>query len=230
MIGELESQAMSNPDTITTLTQAKAELEADAADIYFTVAGSALFSGEQAFKRAKEVKLLTELLIESGIEENQIKLRNVRVDSSSFALIKSSSANYSLKVAKVDLEKLSDVLGIIGAQKNCTMNWLEWIYSRQEELRNELRATALREAIELAKQDAAILMVELEGIYNLEEQARHDSVSREYIGADEDFALSAMKRKRAASVDLGIALGNTTDVQVRLRTEFRVSKFGSQST
>ena len=216
---------MTKPDTITVVTKAKEEIDADAADVYFAVVGSSLFSGEEAFKKAQEVKQLTSLLMDAGIEENRIKLRSVQVDSSSFAILKTSSASYYLKIAKVDLEKLPEILGIIGSQKNCKMNRLEWIYGRQEEVRKALRTQALQQAIELAQLDAEVLGVQIQGIYNLEETARNDSVSREYIGADDEYALFAQGKRNKGTVDLGVALGNATNARVTLKAEFRVSAF-----
>ena len=215
---------MTKPDTISVVTKSIEEIEADAAAIYFTVEGSSSFFGEEAFRKAEEVKAVNEALIAAGVEENRIKLRNVNIDSSTFSMLKSSSASYSIKISKVELSLLPAVLGIIGEQKNCTMTRLEWIYGRADEVRAELRADALRRAIQQARKDAVVLGVDLLGIYDLAEDYHQDSVSREYV---DDFSLST-KTKRArgrGSIELGVALGNATSVRVTMKAQFRVSAF-----
>lgn len=212
----------SKPDTITVVTKVKEEIDADAADVEVSVVGSSLFSGQEAFKKAQEVKTLTKQLIEAGISENRIKLRNVQVDSASFAILKSSSVRYTIKIASVALEDLPAVLGIIGSQKNCTVKWLEWIYNRQEDVRKQLRKQALEQAIEMVNRDAEILGVKILGVYKMVESSPNDSVNREFLSSDN---LDVMRGKASQSIDLGFALGNATNVKVNLKVEFRVSEF-----
>lgn len=213
------------PDTITVRSQAEAELDADSADLNISVEGSAAFSGAEAFTKAKEVQALVSALRTVGIEERQIKLRSVNLDSQSFSLIKSSSASYRLKIAHVSMDALAKVLGAIATQKSCTLNHLNWNYSTAEAVKQRLRSEALTKAIELAQQDAEILGVQILGIYSLDELGRSDIV-REYVSTE---GLSSMKRSRQAAVDLGFTLGNSTTIAVELEAEFRVSSIAVES-
>lgn len=208
---------MSKPDTITVVTKAKKEVDADAADIEVSVVGGSLFSGEEALQKAVEVKHLISQLKEAGIEENRIKLRSVEVDSASFAILRTSSAKYTIKVSRVSIERLPSVLAVIGSQKNCKLNWLEWIYDSAEDVTNKLRTEALEKVIAMARKDAETLGVRILGIYNLNDNNRNDAVSREYVSSE------TMHSSGSSSIDLGFALGNATHVRVDLKAEFRVS-------
>ena len=64
------------------------EIDADSADLTVVVEGSSVFSGAEAFKKAKELRVLIDALKEAGIDENRVKLRSVEVNSQSFAIIK----------------------------------------------------------------------------------------------------------------------------------------------
>lgn len=213
---------MTKPDTISIVCRDEEEISADSADLLVQVEGSSVFSGNEAFKKAAEVKQLVGQLKEIGVEENKIMLRSIDMSSSAFSLVKASSARYWIKIGDVGLEILPKVLGSIGDQKNCTMSRLDWNYGAVNQARTMLRAKVLEQTLTLAKQDAECLGVELLGIHNLNEEFRDGfgaSVSREFpVGAK-------MKRAKTPSktVDLDFALGNSTKLTVTLNAEFRVS-------
>ena len=214
---------MSSPDTITIISRDEEEISADSADLLIQIEGSSLFSGDEAFKKAAEVRVLVEQLKEVGVDENSIKLRSVDINSSAFSLLKSSSVKYWIKIRNVSLAQLPKVLGAIGDQKNCSMNRLDWIYSTSEQVRTSLRSKVLRRALSTAKEDASCLGVSLLGIHSLTEEFRDNrqqNVSSEHFGMTDNLSLKA---KRSRSVDLDFALGNSTKLTVILRTVFRVS-------
>ena len=153
--------------------------------------------------------------------ENNIKLRSIDIDASAFSLIRSSSVKYKIKIGSVPLNLLPEVLGAIGSQKNCSMHRLDWNYGTAEEVRTELRAKALKRALEIARQDANCLGVELLGIHELREEFRDN---RQAGVSSEHLSMGAISRKRkAAKVDLDFALGNSSKLSVILHAVFRVS-------
>jgi len=219
----MQPSLLDEPGIITVVTREKEEINADSADLQVCVEGSSLFMGSEAFRKASEVKHLVTQLKEAGLDENQIKLRSVEINSTAVSLIKGSSAKYWLKAKSVSLELLPKVLGTIGDQKNCAMNRLEWNYSMAERVRTELRSKALGRALQIARQDASCLGVKLLGVHSVSEE-EGASASRaqplEYVDA-------VATKKKARAIDLNFALGNSAELKLVLRTKFKVSGFES---
>src|ERR1051325_3106211 len=94
------------PDTIKVSALHREEIFASHANLYVTVKGSSLVSGNEAMKKAKEVSQLVEALTQFGLSSDTIQLQGVRLEASSGALLKSSSAMYHLKVKTQKLEQL----------------------------------------------------------------------------------------------------------------------------
>ena len=217
---------MNDPGTISVVTREEEEINADSADVLVRIEGSSLFSGSEAFRKAEEVRALVTQLKEVGIEEDQFKLRSVEVDSSSFSLLKGSSAKYWIKVRKVSLELLPKVLGAIGDQKNCVMNRIDWNYSESENQRTALRSRALSRALTIAREDAKCLGVSLIGIRSVTEEgagAAKRSQPSEYV----ETASFRTRAKKSKAVDLNFTLGNSATLRVAMRVIFQVSEFSS---
>lgn len=168
-----------------------------------------------------------EALHEAGIDENQVKLRNVRINSNSFALIKSSSAKYTVAIKNVALERLPEVLGAIASHKSAELSHLNWIYGQLQTTHRRLRREALTEVMEQARSDAELLGIEVLGIYQLSEADHGKEHRSEYIRGDSADALAIRSRKMQANICLH--LGNSTTVTVDLRAEVRVSPIANPS-
>lgn len=208
-------------DTLTVRTTAEAELDADSADLSVVIEGSSVFSGDEAFKKAKEVRELVESLKQAGVNEQKIKLRSVEVNSQSLLLIKSSAAKYRISIKMVKLELLPAILSAIAGHKGAKLTRLEWNYSQLQVTRRRLRQDALRDALAQARLDAEVLGVDVLGIHRLEEAVRDRDYNREYVDMQADFDQGAFGRARA--IDVGFQLGNSTTVKIELKAEFRVS-------
>ena len=87
----------SKPDTIKISASHREEILASHADLFVTVKGSSVVSGNEAMKKAKEVSQLVDELTRFGISAENIHLQGVHVETSSGALLKSSSASYRLR-------------------------------------------------------------------------------------------------------------------------------------
>jgi uncharacterized protein YggE len=209
------------PDTITVRVIEETELDADSADLTVVIEGSKVFSGSEAFRKAKEVRELIDSLKEVGLEESRIKMRSVEVNSQSFALIKTSSAKYTLTIKTVSLEFLPSVLTTVSSHKGAHLSRLNWNYSRLKETRSRLRQEAIRDALAQAQLDANALGVQVLGIHELHEETRGRDYNPEYVTADSlsDFGV----RQRHGGAEIGFQLGNSTTVSLDLRAEFRVS-------
>ncbi|NTW12529.1 MAG: SIMPL domain-containing protein, partial [Anaerolineales bacterium] len=166
----------SKPDTIKISSSHKEEIFADRVDLFVTVKGSSLISGDQAMKKAKEVSQLVEALTSPalsgaeglGLSPEAIQLMGVRIESSSGALLKSSSAAYHLKVKCEKLDQLAELLDVIASQKNAALERIEWKYP-EDAARERGLETALTMAKAKAEKVAASLGVKLLGVYDFME-------------------------------------------------------------
>lgn len=208
-------------DTITVRVVHEAEIDADSADLTVVVEGVAVFSGTEAFKKAKELRALIDSLKEVGVDESRVKLRSVEINSQSFALIKTSSAKYVASIKTVAVELLPAVLGAVAAQKGTKLSRLKWNYGKLKETRARLRCEALTDALHQARLDAEVLRVSILGIHDLTEDVRGKDYNPEYITGDSTEFLAM--RSRNSPQDIGFQLGNSTTVTLDLRAEFRVS-------
>lgn len=212
------------PDTITVRVVNEAEIDADSADLTVVVEGSSVFSGTEAFKKAKELQVLISSLKEAGIDEQRMKLRSVEVNSHSFAMIKTSSAKYVVSIKAVAVELLPQVLGAVASHKGAKLSRLTWNYGALKATRSRLRREALVEAMKQARADASALGVRVLGIHQLTEDSRGKDYNPEYIAGDSaDFL--AVRSSRSGPQEIGFHLGNSTTATLDLRAVFRVSPF-----
>src|SRR5262245_26538768 len=121
----------SKPDTLKVSAAHKEEISANRADLFVTVRGSSLVSGDAAMKKAKEVNQLVEALTNLGLSSEAIHLQGVHIETSSGALLKSSSATYRLRIQCEKLDQLAELLDAIASQKNALLERIEWKYPEE---------------------------------------------------------------------------------------------------
>ena len=166
----------SKPDTIKISASQREEIFANRADLFVTVKGSSVISGDQALKKAKEVSQLVEALTNPalsggegfGLSPEAVHLQGVHIETASGTLLKSSSATYRLKIQCEKLDQLADVLDIIASQKNATLERIEWKYPDEAARERGLEAV-LDKAKLKADKVAKFLGVKLLGVYDLVE-------------------------------------------------------------
>lgn len=210
------------PDTIKISTSHKEEISADRADLFVTVKGSSLVSGDQAMKKAKEVMQLVEALTAVGLSPEAIHLQGVHIETSSGALLKSSSATYRLKVKCENLDLFAELLDAVSSQKNATLERIAWKYN-EEEARERGLMTALEKAKSKAEKIAQSLGVKLLGVYDLIEN--HFDEELPYP----QFAAQAMPMrsagKSAPEPGLGMDIQHSKAIHVNLEIWYRVTAF-----
>lgn len=210
----------SKPDTIKVSASHKEEIFADRADLFVTVRGSSLVGGNEAMKKAKEVSQLVEALTGFGLSPDAIQLQGVRIETSSGALLKSSSATYRLKIKCEKLDQLAELLDIVASQKNAALERIQWKY-----LEEAGRERALEQAMEKAKSKAqkvaASLGVKLLGVY--------DFMENNFDEERPPMPFQAMEMKaRAASApepSLGMEIQHSKTITVNVDIWYRVSAF-----
>lgn len=209
------------PDTIKISTSHREEILATYADLFVTVKGSSVVSGNEAMKKAKEVSQLVDELIRFGISAENIHLQGVHVETSSGALLKSSSASYRLRVRCEQLGQIADLLDIITSQKNAALERIDWKYP-EEEARERGLESALVKAKSKADKVATALGVKLLGVYDFLENSFDEEMPIMYQA-------QAMMKSRAPapvaepSLDMDVQHGKT--IHVNVEVWYRVSGF-----
>ncbi len=212
----------SKPDTIKISTSYREEISATHADLFVTVRGSSIISGDEAMKKAKEVSQLVDELTRFGIPAENIHLQGVRVETSSGALLKSSSASYRLRIRCEALGQIAELLDIITSQKNSTLERIDWKYPDEEARERGLDA-ALTKAKSKAEKVAASLGVKLLGVYDfIENTVDQESPMQSF------YPQTAAKTRSAgmlAEPNLGMDVQHSKMIHVNVDIWYRISEF-----
>lgn len=206
----------SKPDTIKVSANHKEEISANRADLFVTVKGSSLVSGDAAMKKAKEVSALVEALTSFGLSPEAVQLQGVHIETSSGALLKSSSATYRLKVKCENLDQLAELLDIIAGQKNATLERIEWKYKE-----DEAREHGLMTALEKAKAKADKVAKSL-GVYDLIENNFDEEMPYPQFAAQ---AMPMRSAKASSEPSLGMDIQHSKTVNVNVEIWYRVISF-----
>ena len=210
------------PDTIKVSASHQEEIFASHANLFVTVKGSSVVSGNEAMKKAKEVSQLVEALTRFGLSPEAIHLQGVRIETSSGALLKSSSAIYHLKIKSEKLEQLAELLDILAEQKNASLERIEWKYP-EESAREHGLELAVAKGKERAEKVAASLGVKLLGIYDFMENTFDEERPPMPFQAME----MRMKTRTAAADEpsLNMDIQHSKTVHVNVDIWYRVSSF-----
>lgn len=210
------------PDTIEVSATQREEIEASYADLYVSVKGSSLVSGNAALEKADEVRKLVEELGQAGLAEEKITLQSVYAETTSGALLSSSSASYHLRLRCEELEKFAAILGVITGQKNTTIEKIEWQYP-DEALIEQALEKAIQKADAKARKIAEKLGVRLLGVYDFSEKT-HDQeppTTQVTFGAQGKSRAMGM----VAASDLGMTIQHSKTIEVRVIVDYRISGF-----
>lgn len=210
----------SKPDTIKVSASHREEIFASHANLYVTVKGSSVISGNEAMKKAKEVSQLVEALTRFGLSPEAVQLQGVRIETASGALLKASSATYHLKVKSEKLEQLTGLLDIIAEQKNATLERIEWRYPEEAARERGLEST-IEKAKAKAEKVAASLGVKLLGVYDFMENTFDEERPPMPFQAME----MSMKTRAAAPAEpsLNMEIQHSKTVHVNVDVWYRVS-------
>ncbi|HEX9386511.1 MAG TPA: SIMPL domain-containing protein [Anaerolineales bacterium] len=215
----------SKPDTIKISASHREEIFASHANLYVTVKGSSVVSGNEAMKKAKEVSQLVEALTSFGLSPDMIHLQGVRIETSSggaWAPLKSSSAIYHLKIKSEKLEQLAELLDIVAEQKNATLERIEWRYP-EEAARERGLEGAIAKVKAKAEKVAVAMGVKLLGVYDFMENAFDEERPPMPFQAME----MSMKTRAMAPAEpsLNMDIQHSKTIQVNVDIWYRVSSF-----
>jgi uncharacterized protein YggE len=210
------------PDTIRVSASQREEIQATHADLFVSVKGSSLVSGDAALKKAKEVSQLVDELTRVGLPADAIHLQSVYTENSGGALLRSSSATYRLRLRCEKLELFADLLGVIGSQKNSSFEHVDWKYP-DETTHDAALEKALQKAGAKAGKIAAALGVRLLGVYTLNENILDQeapALQRAFVAQSAPRAMGMVSQP-----DLGMDIQHSKTVEVRVDVEYRISGF-----
>jgi uncharacterized protein YggE len=209
------------PDTIKVSATHREEIFASHANLFVTVRGTSVVSGNQAMKKAREVSQLVEALTSFGLSPEAVQLLGIHIETSSGTLLKSSSANYRLRIRSEKLDQIADLLDIIASQKNAVLERIEWKYP--EELAQERGLeSAITKGKAKAEKVASALGVKLLGVYDFMEGTFDEERPIPFQ------AQTMMMKSRAAVADepsLGMDIQHSKTIHVNVDIWYRVSSF-----
>jgi uncharacterized protein YggE len=212
----------SKPDTIKISASHREEVFASHANLYVTVKGSSLVSGNAALQKAKEVSQLVEALTRFGLGPEAVQLLGVRLETASGVLLKSSSATYSLRIRLEKLDQLAEVLDLLASQKNATLERIEWKYPEEAARERGLEAAIARGKAK-AEKVATALGVKLLGVYDFMENTFDEERPPMPFQAMAMRAKSRAEMTDEPSLDMDIQHSKTIQVQVEIW--YRISSF-----
>lgn len=210
------------PDTIKVSALHREEIFASYANLFVTVRGSSVVSGNEAMKKAREVSQLVEALTGFGLSPEAVQLLGIHIETSSGTLLKSSSAIYRLRIRSENTDQIADLLDIIASQKNAILERIEWKYPEETAQERGLEA-AIAKGKAKAEKVAATLGVKLLGVYDFMEGTFDEERPPMPFRAE-----AVMMKSRAAVADepsLGMEIQHSKTIQVNVDIWYRVSSF-----
>lgn len=212
----------SKPDTIHITTSHREEVNAAYADLFMTVRGSSVVSGNEAMKKAKEVSALVDELTRAGVSAEDLHLQGVHLETSSGVLLKTSSATYRLRARCRKLEKLPELLDILASQKNAALERIDWKYDEESAQARGL-ASAIEAARSKAEKVAESLGVKLLGVYAFNENAFDEEAPMPLRA--QGMMMKARQAEAESEPSLGMDIQHSKTIQVNVEVEYRVSGF-----
>ncbi len=209
------------PDTIKVSAFQREEIFASHAYLYLAVKGSSLVSGSEAMKKAREVSQLVEALMRLGLKSEAIQLLGVHIETASGTLLKSSSAIYRLRIRMDKLEQLPELLDIIAAQKNATLEFMDWKYPTEAAQERALEA-AIAKARAKAGKIAAALGVKLLGVYEFTDKYLDDEARPQHF---QKLYRSSAARAPEPEPSLDMEIQHSKFVTASVEVAYRVSAF-----
>ncbi len=210
------------PDTIKVTASHREEIFASHANLFVTVKGSSVVSGDQALKKAREVSQLVEALTRYGLSPEAVQLLGVHIETASGALLKSSSAVYRLRIRVEKLDQLAELLDIIASQKNATLERIEWKYPEETARERGLEA-AITKGKAKAEKVAAAMGIKLLGVYDFVENTFDEEMPVPF-----QPQRAMMKSYIAAGAEepsLGMDIQHSKTIMVSVEIWYRVSAF-----
>lgn len=208
---------------IEVMEQTQHEIAADRADLFVTVEGLSLFTGQEALKKAREVAQLAADLQAFGLPSDVLFLQGVTADIQTGMLSKTSRAKYRLRIHCADLSMLADIIGIIAAQKNTALHKMEWGYPDDTDQKETWMLACIARANNKIAKIAAALGVRITGVAAFSESIQDSETPLRYSDRG-----GTMHRERVSSEDLGMEVSHTKTITVSVSVEYLISGYDAK--
>jgi len=220
---------MDMPNCIILEETVSEETHASGARLLVRIRGESFFTGNEAFKKATEVRQFLADVNQCGLTEEDVTLQGVTTEVSSGLLGKSSGAMYALRVRCASVELVGPVLSAVASQKNCELVSIDWRYPQLDELHGKLLDECTEKAKRRAGRIAGALGVRLVGVRKFQ----HEFIDPERIqsllpqGASlRAYAASALKARASEALST-LNLSHVNRIGVKVSAEFIVGDFES---
>jgi uncharacterized protein YggE len=200
------------------------EMRAKQADIMLSVMATALYTGEAAFKKAKELAQVVGLLTAAGLPDGNVTLLGIQAGRSSPIIGRSNTATYLLRVHCPDLDILPEILGVLTAQRTVVMDELVWRFADDKAVRAKWLDGCLADARERAKRIAAGLGVKALGVHSYFEKWIEPSDGQRRVSfAPVRASTTGNTTPDERRSDFPFPLVTTMQLELSVEVEFRVS-------
>ena len=210
------------PNLIHIEETCKPQLLATSAVVGASIHGQSFFTGDEAFKKAAELRDLISKLANCGIPQDDVNLIAVTAQSSAGLIGKSSAVKYHIQVRCSSLEALGLVLAAICSQKNAEIFVIDWHYSEYDKTKGDLLDQCVTSAKSRAERLSRSLGVSLHAVhkltYEFSDADKRSSPSRGLHG------YADVKRRRAESL-ANLDLAHVSTLSVSVKAEFVVTEF-----
>lgn len=187
-----------------------------------TVKGSSFVTGQTAMKKAHEVASLVDGLIGTGLPAERITVETIKLQSSSGAILKTSSASYTLKIDCQDLEKMGEILSAVTSAKNISLDSMEWQFSDLDKRKPAWIAAAIEKANARAQDAAKALGVQIAGVGRC--QIDYIGLREPAAPRDDADSFGAPMLARRRSFDIGMPMQQTEEKGVRVVVVYHITK------
>jgi len=215
------------PDRITIEESINKDISPEWVELEVIVEGESSVYGNEALRKSKELVSFIKHLAALGYSSENISLENMVIQTSTGKLLKSSSARFTLRLVKIDLEKLPGILGVVSNQKNIELSELDYDFGDLSEVKadvfKELCINAKKQGLDVA----VALGVSLLGVYSMSPKWSlpvKDDIRQDYLASG-----SILKKTRGGpSQELeGLAFSTNYKgkLSLNLKVDFRVGEF-----
>ncbi len=213
------------PDRISIEEEVEIEVSPLWAVLIIEIEGTSSFTGNEAFKKSREIASLIADLDNINYPTENIALENIMFQTSSGTFTKSSAAKFTIKLNKIALTIVPQVLGIIASQKNIRIQELAYDFGNLREQKNQLYIQACKAAKEQGQEICKTLSIPLLGVYTMtcNWHLPHIETSSQNYGT-----VGLMKSRSTARQEiegLNFIAEQKDKLALILNVEFRVGEF-----
>lgn len=208
------------PDLICTTARAIGEVVATRAIVLIEVEQSSKLRGGEAEQAAKIVGEIRAACGAAGIESRDVELLEAQLTNEQGLLLKSSSANFRLRITQRDPAALGALLGCLAQLDDVEVQGTSFRFDDEAGVVDELLATATREALGRARRVAEALEQSLGGIHRLDHQIQRG-------GGRPMMRLAATARSAKMSAPSsameGLTADRREDIEVHVQAQFHLA-------